>query len=140
MTLSEKFIDAINAADNGGTAKLLELDDNTIYLEDGQDADYYITIQFMKKCYQKNKLELLQKIIKIDPFLMVSDMVDSSVLTYVFEKFEENVDKAMEILDIIPEKYLCDNIYFHESPYKVLKRKPNRQLTDYLKNRGIDIL
>ena len=137
MTLSEKFIDAINAADNGDTAKLLELDNNTIYLEDGQDSDYYTTIRFMKRCYQNNQLELLKKIIKIDPFLMVSDMVDSSVLTYVFEKFEENVDKAMEILDIIPEKYLRDNIYFHESPYKVLKRKPNRQLTDYLKNKGI---
>lgn len=135
MTLSEKFIDAINAADNGDTAKLLELDNNTIYLEDGQDSDYYTTIRFMKKCYQNNQLELLKKIIRIDPFLMVSDMVDSSVLTYVFEKASEDMGKAVAILDCVPAKHLKSTLFYNESPFELLRRKPNAELMKYLESR-----
>lgn len=138
MTPLEIFMSTIYEAEKGDVQELMNLQDNTIYIDDGDDDDYYATIQFMKRCYRDNKLELLKKIIKIDPFLMVSDMVDTSVLTYVFEKASEDMEKAIGILDCVPTKYLKGAFFYNESPFELLRRKPNTELMKYLESRTAD--
>lgn len=138
MTQAEKFMNAIYKAENGDARELMSLRDNTVYIDDGSDDDYYVTIQFMKKCYRDNKLGLLKKIIRVDPFLMVSDMVDTSVLTYVFEKASEDMEKAIGILDCVPTKYLKGAFFYNESPFELLRRKPNTELMKYLESRTAD--
>ena len=135
MTQAEKFMNAIYKAENGDVRELMSLRDNTVYIDDGDDDDYYVTIQFMKKCYRDNKLELLKKIIRVDPFLMVSDMVDTSVLTYVFENAAKDMEKAISILDCVPLKYMKDKFFYNESPYELLRRIPNTELMKYLESR-----
>lgn len=135
MTQAKKFMNAIYKAENGDARELMSLLDNTVYIDDGSDDDYYATIQFMKKCYRDNKLELLKKIIRVDPFLMTSDMVDTSVLTYVFEKASEDMEKVVGILDCVPIKYLQDTFFYNESPFELLRRKPNTELMKYLESR-----
>lgn len=135
MTQAEKFMNAIYKAENGDVRELMSLRDNTVYIDDGDDDDYYVTIQFMKKCYRDNKLGLLKKIIRVDPFLMTSDMVDTSVLTYVFEKASEDMEKAVGILDCVPTKYLQGTFFYNESPFELLRRKPNTELMKYLESR-----
>ena len=136
MTQAEKFMNAIYKAENGDARELMSLRDNTVYIYDGSDDDYYATIQFMKKCYRDNKLELLKKIIRVDPFLMMSDTVDTSVLTYVFENATKDMEKAVGILDCVPSKYLKDGFIFcHESPFELLRRTPNTELMKYLESR-----
>lgn len=128
-------MNAIYKAENGDVRELMSLRDNTVYIDDGDDDDYYVTIQFMKKCYRDNKLELLKKIIRVDPFLMVSDMVDTSVLTYVFENAAKDMEKAISILDCVPLKYMKDKFFYNESPYELLRRIPNTELMKYLESR-----
>lgn len=135
MTQAEKFMNAIYKAENGDVRELMSLRDNTVYIDDGDDDDYYVTIQFMKKCYRDNKLGLLKKIIKIDPFLMTSDMVDTSVLTYVFENAAKDMEKAISVLDCVPLKYMKDKFFYNESPYELLRRTPNTELIKYLESR-----
>lgn len=135
MTQAEKFMNAIYKAENGDVRELMSLRDNTVYIDDGDDDDYYVTIQFMKKCYRDNKLGLLKKIIKIDPFLMTSDMVDTSVLTYVFEDAAKDMEKAISVLDCVPLKYMKDKFFYNESPYELLRRIPNTELMKYLESR-----
>lgn len=131
-------MNAIYKAENGDARELMSLRDNTVYIDDGSDDDYYVTIQFMKKCYRDNKLGLLKKIIRVDPFLMVSDMVDTSVLTCVFEKASEDMEKAIGILDCVPTKYLKGAFFYNESPFELLRRKPNTELMKYLESRTAD--
>ncbi len=135
MTQAEKFMNAIYKAENGDVRELMSLRDNTVYIDDGDDDDYYVTIQFMKKCYRDNKLGLLKKIIKIDPFLMTSDMVDTSVLTYVFENAAKDMEKAISVLDCVPLKYMKDKFFYNESPYELMRRIPNTELMKYLESR-----
>ena len=135
MTQTEKFMNAIYKAENGDARELMSLRDNTVYIDDGDDDDYYVTIQFMKKCYQDNKLGLLKKIIRVDPFLMTSDMVDTSVLTYVFENAAKDMGKAISVLDCVPLKYMKDKFFYNESPYELLRRIPNTELMKYLESR-----
>lgn len=135
MTQAEKFMNAIYKAENGDVRELMSLRDNTVYIDDGDDDDYYVTIQFMKKCYRDNKLGLLKKIIKIDPFLMTSDMVDTSVLTYVFENAAKDMEKAISVLDCVPLKYMKDKFFYNESPYESMRRIPNTELMKYLESR-----
>lgn len=135
MTQAEKFMNAIYKAENGDVRELMSLRDNTVYIDDGDDDDYYVTIQFMKKCYRDNKLGLLKKIIRVDPFLMTSDMVDTSVLTYVFENAAKDMEKAISILDCVPLKYMKDKFFYNESPYELLRRIPNTELMKYLESR-----
>ncbi len=138
MTQAEKFMNAIYKAENGDARELMSLRDNTVYIDDGSDDDYYATIQFMKKCYRDNKLELLKKIIRVDPFLVMSDTVDTSVLTYVFENAAKDMEKAVGILDCIPSKYLKDKFFYNESPFELLRRIPNAELMKYLKGREVN--
>lgn len=138
MTQAEKFMNAIYKAENGDVRELMSLRDNTVYIDDGDDDDYYVTIQFMKKCYRDNKLGLLKKIIKIDPFLMTSDMVDTSVLTYVFENAAKDMEKAISVLDCVPLKYMKDKFFYNESPYELMRRIPNTELMKYLESRTAD--
>lgn len=135
MTQTEKFMNAIYKAENGDARELMSLRDNTVYIDDGDDDDYYVTIQFMKKCYRDNKLGLLKKIIRVDPFLMTSDMVDTSVLTYVFENAAKDMGKAISVLDCVPLKYMKDKFFYNESPYELLRRIPNTELMKYLESR-----
>lgn len=138
MTQAEKFMNAIYKAENGDARELMSLRDNTVYIDDGSDDDYYATIQFMKKCYRDNKLELLKKIIRVDPFLVMSDTVDTSVLTYVFENAAKDMEKAVGILDCVPSKYLKDKFFYNESPFELLRRIPNAELLKYLKGREVN--
>lgn len=138
MTQAEKFMNAIYKAENGDARELMSLRDNTVYIDDGSDDDYYVTIQFMKKCYRDNKLGLLKKIIRVDPFLMTSDTVDTSVLTYVFENAAKDMEKAVGILDCVPSKYLKDKFFYNESPFELLRRIPNAELLKYLKGREVN--
>lgn len=135
MTQAEKFMNAIYKAENGDARELMSLRDNTVYIDDGDDDDYYVTIQFMKKCYRDNKLGLLKKIIRVDPFLMTSDMVDTSVLTYIFENAAKDMEKAISVLDCVPLKYMKDKFFYNESPYELLRRIPNTELMKYLESR-----
>lgn len=138
MTQAEKFMNAIYKAENGDARELMSLRDNTVYIDEGSDDDYYATIQFMKKCYRDNKLELLKKIIRVDPFLVMSDTVDTSVLTYVFENAAKDMEKAVGILDCVPSKYLKDKFFYNESPFELLRRIPNAELLKYLKGREVN--
>lgn len=135
MTQAEKFMKLIYKAENGDVRELMSLRDNTVYIDDGSDDDYYVTIQFMKKCYRDNKLGLLKKIIIVDPFLMTSDMVDTSVLTYVFKNAAKDMGKAVSVLDCVPLKYMKDKFFYNESPYELLRRTPNTELIKYLESR-----
>lgn len=137
MTQAEKFMNAIYKAENGDARELMSLRDNTVYIDDGDDDDYYVTIQFMKKCYRDNKLGLLKKIIRVDPFLMTSDMVDTSVLTYIFENAAKDMEKAISVLDCVPLKYMKDKFFYNESPYELLRRIPNTELMKYLESREV---
>ena len=66
---------------------------------------------------------------------MTSDMVDTSVLTYVFENAAKDMEKAISVLDCVPLKYMKDKFFYNESPYELMRRIPNTELMKYLESR-----